>query len=82
MMNHTMTTNLPLTVNELKRFCELQIAHWRWESYVYISSDEEANSYHPCRYQFTANKDDIENSDLYPQPIELWLDNDQVVLLG
>ena len=81
-MNHTMTTNLPLTVNELKRFCELQIAHWRWECYVYIIDDEEWNGYHPCWCQFTANKDDIENSDLYPQPIELWLDTDQVVLLG
>ena len=52
MINHTMTTNLPLTVNELKRFCELQIAHGKWECYVYIVDDEEGNAYHPCWYQF------------------------------
>ena len=74
--------NYPLTVKELKRFCELQIAHGKWECYVYLTDDDEMNWCHPCRCQFTANKDDLENVSLYPDPIDLWLDLDQIVLLG
>ena len=75
-----MTT--PLTVKELKRFCEEQIAHWRWDNYVYISSDDEGNMYHPLFFQFTANPDDIQEYELHDEPMDFGVDYDWIVLLG
>lgn len=43
----------PVTVSQLKRFCENEIRKGKGDNVIMISSDDEGNSYHYLWYSFT-----------------------------
>ena len=43
----------PLTINELKRQCEIEILKGNGNKVIMISSDDEGNNYHYLWYSFT-----------------------------
>lgn len=49
--------NKPITVSQLKRFCEEQIRKGKGDNVIMISSDDEGNSYHYLWYSFTTVKE-------------------------
>lgn len=44
--------NKPLTVRDLKRFCEQEIEQGNGNKVIMISDDDEGNGYHYLWYQF------------------------------
>lgn len=49
--------NKPITVAQLKRLCEKEIAKGKGNNVIMISSDDEGNSYHYLWYSFTTVKE-------------------------
>lgn len=42
-----------ITVEQLKAVCELEIENGNGDKQIYISTDDEGNSYHPLFFTFT-----------------------------
>ena len=66
--------NKPLTVKQLKVYCEKEIKKGNGDNVIMISSDDEGNSYHYLWYAFTPisiMEEPIEIGDkVYEQPFE------------
>ena len=51
----------PITVNELYNYVKSQIAVKNGDKYVYISSDDEGNYFHPLYCEFTDDTEEIKS---------------------
>lgn len=45
--------NKPMTVAQLKRFCDEQIKKGNGDCSIMLSDDDEGNGYHYCWYEFS-----------------------------
>ena len=57
--------NHPITIKELAYLCKKEIDAGYGNREIYISSDDEGNSYHGLYFGFTKDKDTIEKASLY-----------------
>lgn len=69
-----------LTVNILLEECERQKSKGNGNKKVYISSDEEGNSFHPLYFGFTDEIEDIKECQQYSDGIDG--DLEELVILG
>lgn len=80
--------NRPITISQLKKFCEEQIINGNGNKSIMISSDDEGNNYHYLWFAFTTIEE-------YEKPIEYngvkiqcdfeWCDQkekDKIIILG
>lgn len=52
--------NKPMTVSQLKRFCDEQIKKGNGNCSIMLSNDDEGNGFHYCWYEFSEMDDTSE----------------------